>query len=169
LIWRGLDLSHLGVSRGASEVFGLLGTIAFASSSGRFALRTIAVVSIGYMVLCLSVSVCGTIFVPDDNRTSLWMLIIGVVLSRVGLWANELSIFQLTQRSVDENVRGIVGGSQSSMNYFFYLLNSSLGIVLSNPEYFYVLCLIGYAAVITAFLLMLKGVYFSPAFRNIEG
>lgn len=169
LIWRGLDLSHLGVARGASEVFGLLGTIAFASSSGRFALRTIAVVSIGYMALCLSVSVCGTTFVPDDNRISLWMLIVGVVLSRVGLWANELSIFQLTQRSVDENVRGIVGGSQSSMNYFFYLLNSSLGIVLSNPEYFYVLCLIGYAAVLTALLLMLKGVYFSPAFRNLEG
>lgn len=168
LIWRGLDLSHLGVARGASEVFGLVGTIAFASSSGRFALRTIAVVSIGYMALCLSVSVCGTFFVPNDNGISLWMLILGVVLSRVGLWANELSIFQLTQRTVDENIRGIVGGSQSSMNYFFYLLNSTLGIIFSDPENFYVLCLIGYSAVISAFLLMLRGVYFSKAFRNLE-
>lgn len=168
LIWRGLDLGHLGIARGASEVFGLGGTIAFASSSGRFALRTIAVVSIGYMALCLSMSVCGTFFIPNEKSISLWMLIPGVVLSRVGLWANELSIFQLTQRTVDENVRGIVGGSQSSMNYFFYLLNSALGIIFSDPENFYVLCLIGYSAIISAFLLMLRGVYFSPAFRNID-
>ncbi len=170
LIWRGLDLGHLGIARGASEVFGLGGTIVFASSasSGRFALKTIAVVSIGYMALCLSISVCGTFFIPNEKSISLWMLILGVVLSRVGLWANELSIFQLTQRTVDENVRGIVGGSQSSMNYFFYLLNSALGIIFSDPENFYVLCLIGYSAVISAFLLMLRGVYLSAAFRNIE-
>ena len=33
LIWRGLEMSHLGVVRGVSEVFGLVGTIAFAWSS----------------------------------------------------------------------------------------------------------------------------------------
>jgi len=168
LIWRGLEMSHLGIVRGASEVFGLVGTIAFACSSDRFTLRTITVVSTGFMVLCLSVSVCGTFFVPDDNRISLWMLILGVVLSRVGLWANDLSIFQLTQRTVDEHVRGVVGGSQYSINSFFDLLHFSLGIFFSDPSHFYVLCLIGYSAVITAFLLMLRGVYFSPAFRNMD-
>jgi iron-regulated transporter 1 len=33
LIWRGLEMSHLGIVRGASEVFGLVGTIAFAWAS----------------------------------------------------------------------------------------------------------------------------------------
>ena len=169
LIWRGLELSSLGLVRGASEIFGFIGTIAFefASSSDRFALRTTTVLSIGFMALCLTISVCGTFFVPNDTSISLWMLILGVIFSRIGLWANDLSILKLTQRTVDESVRGIVGGSQSSMNSFFDLLHFILGACFSDPENFYVLCLIGYSAVITGFVLMLKGVYFSPAFWSI--
>mmetsp|Transcript_22365 Transcript_22365/g.39397 ORF Transcript_22365/g.39397 Transcript_22365/m.39397 type:complete len:487 (+) Transcript_22365:127-1587(+) len=166
LIWRGLSLNWIGIVRGATAITGLLGTAVFELSAKKYPLRTIATASIAFQVACLSVSFCGTFFVSNGNL-SLSMLVVGVIVSRIGLWANDLSIFQLTQHTVHENVRGIVGGSQHSINAFFYALHFTSGIIWADPSKFYILCLLGYSAVIAAFFLMLQGVYFSSAFQNV--
>ena len=165
LIWRNLSLGWIGLVRRANAVSGVVGTFAFGLSSKRYTLRTTTLLSIGYMTACLSVSFIGTAFISSDVM-SLTMLVVGVVVSRVGLHSSDLAICQLSQQSVPENVRGTVSGSQHSMNSFFLILQFGSGIIWADPSQFYILCSIGYLAVIAAFFLMLRGVYLSAAFQD---
>lgn len=166
LIWRGISLSWIGFVRGAATVTALLGTILFGWSTNKYPLRITATASIAFMAACLTVSFSGTLFVSND-KVSLFMLMIGIIISRIGLWVNDLAICQLAQQTVDENVRGIVGGSQHSLENFLYALQFVCGLIWADPSQFYILCTIGYSAVVGAFFLILRGVYLSAAFHNI--
>lgn len=66
---------------------------------------------------------------------------------------------QLMQLNVADNVRGEVGGVQSSLNSFFFLLSFGLGILLPDPKYFHVYASIGYFAVASAAASFYFGVY----------
>ena len=64
LIWRGLSLNWIGIVRGATAITGLLGTAVFELTTKKYPLRTIPTASITFQVPCLSVSLCGTFFIP---------------------------------------------------------------------------------------------------------
>jgi hypothetical protein len=51
------------------------------------------------------------------------------------------------QLHIPEDIRGLVGGVQQSMNAFFGLLSFALGIVIPDPKYFHVYVSAGYASV----------------------
>jgi iron-regulated transporter 1 len=152
-----MRLESIGFWRGVSSAIGLLGTFVYHYMSKRMSLINTGMVSVAFQFLCLSVSY-ASLFV-DDFAVSLALLISGVCASRVGLWVFDIAVTQLFQLHVDEDIRGLVGGVQQSLNAFFGMLSFVLGILIPNPEYFHYYVSIGYASVGLCGLCYGAGVY----------
>lgn len=90
---------------------------------------------------------------------SLAMLIAGVCASRIGLWVFDISTTQLFQLHVDEEVRGLVGGVQQSLNALFGMFSFVLGILIPDPAYFHYYVSVGYVSVGLSVLCYAAGVY----------
>lgn len=65
---------------------------------------------------------------------------------------------QLMQEYVSEEVRGLVGGVQQSLNAFVMLVPFALGLIMPDPEDFQIYATIGYASVGMAVLTFAAGV-----------
>jgi solute carrier family 40 (iron-regulated transporter), member 1 len=157
LVWRGMRLDTVGVWRGVSSAVGLMGTFAYHFSAKRTSLVNTAMWSITYQFVCISLSYFS-LFI-DGYSLSLTLLIVGVCTSRIGLWVFDISITQLMQESVEESVRGVVGGLQKSLNAFFFLWSFGLGIVFPDPKDFYIYVSAGYVSVGLALILFGTQVY----------
>ena len=81
------------------------------------------------------------------------MLLLGMALSRFGLWLFDLSINQIIQENVAEEERGLVGGVQSSLNQIFQLAKFGLVIFLPRMPSYGFLAIISYVAVFIGFIL----------------
>jgi solute carrier family 40 (iron-regulated transporter), member 1 len=157
LVWRGMRLDTVGLWRGVSSSVGLMGTFVYHFSAKRTSLVNTAMWSITFQFACISLSYVS-LFI-DGYSLSLTLLIVGVCTSRIGLWVFDISITQLMQESVEEGVRGVVGGVQKSTNAFFFLLSFVLGIVFPDPKDFYIYVSAGYASVALALILFGTQVY----------
>jgi iron-regulated transporter 1 len=98
-------------------------------------------------------------FCIKDNTFSLALLIFGVCASRIGLWAFDLTITLFMQNYIPENVRGIVGSMQKSMNGFLELTTYLLGFIFSDPNDFYIIVLAGYCSVGLGLVTYFLGVF----------
>ena len=95
---------------------------------------------------------------------------IGLILSRAGLWSFDLSITQLQQENVAEEERGIVGSVQYSFNCLLFVLRYGLAIALPNEEHFGILIVISISSVGAAGLIYLVFLsrFNSPSSKNDE-
>lgn len=157
LVWLGVNYSLIGTLRGFSAVVGLLGTVAFRISERQNGLASTGMWSImiqfGFLALCYL-----SLFVQKLDF-SLWLLVIGVCCSRIGLWAFDLTVTQYMQQQIPEKIRGLIGGVQKSLNSFFDLSTFALGLIFSDPHDFWVLVAMGYTSVGIAMMLYYFGVY----------
>lgn len=87
------------------------------------------------------------------GNISVIILMIGIILSRAGLWIAELSITQIQQDYVNEGEKGIVGGRQYTLNNFFSLFPFVMTIFLPYPRQFGILILLSTLGCITSFAL----------------
>lgn len=149
LLHRELSVEHIGLLRGLAAIVSLAGTWVFYWSP--VTLRWTALWSILYEFACLLVAALS--LVSSNDALSLSLLIGGVLASRPGLWAFDLSVTQLQQETVPDQVRGVVGGVQQSLNAVFRLLCFALG--LAFPENFtpYVLAAFGSVGLAVGFYL----------------
>ena len=161
LVWRGMSMEAIGIWRGVSSAVGLAGTFVYTFLSSRMSLIDSGMSSVTFQFLCLSVSY-ASLFI-DDYITSLAMLIAGVCASRVGLWCFDISVTQLMQEKIPEDIRGLVGGVQQSLNAFFSILSFAIGIAIPDPQYFHIYVSVGQASVGLAVLCFGFGVYAKKA------
>merc|ERR1712042_269583 len=70
------------------------------------------------------------------SYASVLVLLTGIILARFGLWVVDLTINQLLQEKVAEDVRGVVNGVQDSLNNTLDLLKCILVIILPAQETF---------------------------------
>ncbi|XP_047133099.1 solute carrier family 40 member 1 isoform X1 [Hydra vulgaris] len=89
----------------------------------------------------------------NPSYVSILLLMIGIILSRTGLWMFDLTITQLQQENVEEEFRGVVGGVQFSLNSILDSTQYILTIFLYRPEDFGILVLISFCAVFLSFLI----------------
>ena len=152
LIWKGVPLHLLGIFRGVASVCGMAGGWLYYMlvTSCNVMLVTTARVSVTmYFFFLLS-----CLFFLEADEFSLLPLAVGICLSRAGLWIFDLSISQLFQSTVTEESRGIVSGTQQSLQSLFEGLHFGLGLVFSDPKDFGKLASIGVLAVATSFFLV---------------
>mmetsp|Transcript_4896 Transcript_4896/g.8359 ORF Transcript_4896/g.8359 Transcript_4896/m.8359 type:complete len:516 (-) Transcript_4896:32-1579(-) len=157
LVSCGISLHFIGLWKGISSIVGIFGTRAFGFVSSRYSLATTSMLSITFFLGCLSLSF-GSSFVANKS-VALAVLVLGISISRIGLWSFDLAISQLIQETVPVHCRGIFGGTQHSLQAFFFALHFVSGLIWSKPDQFFILAAIGYSAVGFAFLLVLLGVY----------
>lgn len=182
IVWRGMKLQTVGWWRGVSfplpkwsflysslllkflfvvqisATAGLAGTFAYGLSTQRYTLGTTGMWSIIYQLACISLSF-GSLFVASYDA-SMIMLITGVCLSRTGLWVFDITVTQLMQEFIPEGIRGVVGGTQQSINAFFSLSSFGLGFIFPDPRDFPIYASTGYAAVCVAAVFYTFGVFF---------
>jgi iron-regulated transporter 1 len=140
-----MRLETVGVWRGLSAAVGLAGTFVYHFSVRRITLVSTGMWSIVYQFTFLSLSF-GSLFV-EDYIVSISMLIGGVCGSRVGLWVFDISVTQMMQEFIPAGIRGVVGGTQQSLNAFFQLLSFGLGLFFPDPKEFHIYVSAGYGAV----------------------
>lgn len=141
-----------------SAAVGLAGTFAYRYSTERFTLVTTGMWSVLYQLVCISLSFASLFVARYD--ASMAMLIAGVCASRIGLWVFDITVTQLMQEFIPEGIRGVVGGTQQSLNAFFQLLSFALGLIFPDPHDFPIYVSAGYAAVVVAAIAYVFGVFF---------
>jgi len=157
LVWRGMRLESVGIWRGISSVIGLAGTFVYHASVKRMTVVSTGMWSICYQFTCLSLCF-ASLFVNDFDQ-SMAMLIAGACASRIGLWVFDISVTQLMQEFIPDGIRGVVGGTQQSLNAFFQLLSFAVGLVFPDPRKFHINVAAGYSAVGVAAIMYALGVY----------
>jgi iron-regulated transporter 1 len=157
LLYRGMKLELVGTCRGIASVIGLLGTLAYQLSVKRVSLEATGMWSIVYEFGCLALSY-GSLFI-DGDTLPLTMLILGVCLSRIGLWVFDITVTQLQQQRTPPDVRGVVGGVQQSLNAFFGLLCFTLGVIFPSTKDFHIYASAAFGSVGVAACLYAVGIY----------
>jgi len=77
----------------------------------------------------------------------------GIILARFGLWIVDLTVNQLLQEKVEEEVRGVVNGVQESLNNSLDLAKCILVILLPAEETFGLLIIASFTSVSLGWLL----------------
>merc|ERR1719315_714104 len=81
------------------------------------------------------------------SYTSVLLFLTGIILARFGLWVVDLTINQLLQEKVAEDVRGVVNGVQDSLNNTLDPLKCVLVIILPAQETFALLIFASFISV----------------------
>jgi hypothetical protein len=157
----GMSITTIGFWRGVSSAIGLAGTLAFDVSHRilGYSLEFTGLWSIIWEFVCLSISVLSLVWLTTDPHRSMVFLIAGVLPSRIGLYAFDITITTLMQERVAPSVRGLVGGTQTSLNSWMSLLPYGMGMIYSEPRQFHVFIVGCYVAVGLAMILYIVGVY----------
>jgi hypothetical protein len=157
----GMSLSTIGLLRGINSSIGLAGTVAFDVSHRilGYSLEFTALWSVTWEFAALSISVLSLVWKTSDPEWSMVWLIAGVLPSRIGVHAYDIAIKTVQQQQVAPSVRGLVGGTQTTLNALMELCPFALGLIYSEPSQFHVFVLGGYAAIGLAMTLNMVGVY----------
>ncbi|KAI7727949.1 hypothetical protein M8C21_028296 [Ambrosia artemisiifolia] len=136
LEWDGILAYIIGTGRGISALVGISATFLYPFMETRISTLRTGLWSIWSQWTCLLVCV-GSIWVKN-NTTSAYLLMAGVVASRLGLWVFDLSVIQQMQDQVPESDRAVVGGVQNSIQSFWDLMTYIMGLIISNPQVIFV-------------------------------
>ncbi|KAJ5690119.1 hypothetical protein N7462_004511 [Penicillium macrosclerotiorum] len=91
------------------------------------------------------------------------MLVVGVALSRIGLWGFDLSAQFLVQENIEEHARGRFSGTEMALQNMFEMLSFASTIVFARPEQF------RYPVIISAGAVTLAAACFAAYTRKERG
>ncbi|KAJ0743268.1 putative ferroportin-1, MFS transporter superfamily [Helianthus annuus] len=157
LEWDGILAYIIGTGRGISAIIGISATFLYPLVETRISTLRTGLWSIWSQWTCLLVCV-GSIWV-QNSTTSAYLLMAGVVASRLGLWMFDLSVIQQMQDQVSESDRAVVGGVQNSIQSFWDLMTYIMGLIISNPQDFWKLILISFGLATIAAIIYSVHVY----------
>jgi len=81
------------------------------------------------------------------DYTSVTVFLLGIILARFGLWIVDLTVNQLLQEKVEEDIRGVVNGVQDSLNNSLDLAKCVLVILLPAEETFALLIFASFVSI----------------------
>ena len=159
LLWKGMPVAQVGLWRGLSSFMGLAGTFVyqfFVTSRG-VSVAVLGAGSISYLLACLTLA-CSAFAIPQYQDASVYLLVVGTILSRLGLWMFDVSVTLLHQQHIPEGVRSMIGGTQQAMGAFFTMLSGGLGLFFRQPQDFWILGMFAYGCVFIATLVYILGI-----------
>lgn len=146
LNWAGIGEVELAVYRGLGALSGIAATLAFPPVVGSLGLVKSGVSAIWVQWVSLAMGAAPLLMkawfgwqlmLPDYIRIRL--LIVGLILSRFGLWAFDLTVNQIIQETVKVNTLGAVTGIQGSLQSLCQMLAYVAGTIVWQPEHFPIL------------------------------
>jgi len=154
LKWRGVSQATLGWFRGSGALLGVVSTIIFPKFRARIGTPATAVLGgsaqVIFLLLCV---VAAGLKHRDVEEATAWLQMIGVALSRFGLWMFDLSVTQIITETVPARERGTFGGALSAMQNMFFLLVLLGGVVWHEQTDFWGLALVSFACVVVSAVL----------------
>jgi iron-regulated transporter 1 len=102
-------------------------------------------------------------FYIDYSKYNIIFMIIGMSLSRIGLWGFDLSQTQIMQENVEPSKIGTIYGCQYTLCSVFDLLQYVLTIIWNDPFDFYIPVSISFGMVV------ISAIIFTIYSRNIRG
>jgi iron-regulated transporter 1 len=136
LLTLGFTSVHVSIMRLVAVIFELSATC-----MAPLLMRRVGAVRSGLWFIneqLLSVALALGIFSLVDSQTKLAgaALVVGVTVSRLGLWGFDLSVQYLVQEDVPETTRGSFSAIEASLQNLFELLSFATTIVFARPEQF---------------------------------
>jgi len=142
----------LSILVGVAALNGIMGSLAFPFFRKHFGVKGAGLV--GELCLLAALTICViAVFLPGSQwrisspqgevsrevcpkQTSIYVLLVGVVASRFGLWLSDIAITQIQQQEVEEEIRGQIGGVQGSLNSTLDLVKYVLVLLLPKASDF---------------------------------
>jgi iron-regulated transporter 1 len=146
LVYQGNSPTYISCLRLISVLCGISATFTLEKLINMFSIKKVGLFSILFQSGCLSV-VIASLYV-HDLRLSSSLFLVGVCLSRWGLWSFDLVQQQLIQENVPENELQFVSGLEVSLQSLFQLVAYSLTIYWSEPQDFWLPCHVSFISVL---------------------
>lgn len=157
---RGPEEGLIGIFSLLGAIFGIMGTIMFQWLAKSFSLRKAGL--IGFIIDLSALSLCLWVvqdfgllenkFVSDIDLPTL-LFLIGIAISRAGIWTIDLSMNQMIQ--VETSNPPLIGGVQTSVNIFSELTKFILVAFLPALSSFWILILVSYFSITIGFIIFL--------------
>jgi iron-regulated transporter 1 len=117
----GVEELYIGVGKACMALVGILSTFVYSWHVKRFGIdRTGLHAAVALAVLLIPSLI--SVFIKDWTVSAI-LLVVGVVISRIGLWVFDMSITQIQQETVPEDERGTVGLVQNSTQQLMFLIH----------------------------------------------
>jgi iron-regulated transporter 1 len=177
LKWSGLKEAELSIYRGFGALSGIAATLVFPALHKKWGLVPTGAAAISAQLLCLVFAATPAIILGtkppngeqeqggegtgsgsgSENPSVLVtrLLVLGLVLSRFGLWGFDLAVNQIIQETVSSTNLGAVNGVQGSLQSLFQMLAYVAGVVVWRPAQFSLLMAGSVIAVATAAVLFM--------------
>ncbi|KAE8133460.1 hypothetical protein BDV38DRAFT_274298 [Aspergillus pseudotamarii] len=105
---------------------------------------------LNWQFTCLAAAVAAFAFFDNNSQLVAASLIVGVALSRIGLWGFDLSVQFLVQEGVDEHARARFSSTEMALQNIFELFSFATTIAFPLPEQFKYPVYISYGAIAMA-------------------
>ncbi|KAB8225384.1 hypothetical protein BDV33DRAFT_187581 [Aspergillus novoparasiticus] len=105
---------------------------------------------LNWQFACLAAAVAAFALLDNSSQLVAVSLIVGVALSRIGLWGFDLSVQFLVQEGVDEHARARFSSTEMALQNIFELFSFATTIVFPLPEQFKYPVYISYGAIAMA-------------------
>ena len=146
LLSQGNSIIYISCIRILSVVCGLIATFTVELLIKRLGIDKAGLFAITFQLGCLSI-VISSFYIHLDSLTPV-LFLVGVCLSRWGLWSFDLIQQQLIQERIPENDIGLVCGIEVSIQSLFQLLAFSLTMIWSEPAVFWIPVHVSFVSVI---------------------
>jgi iron-regulated transporter 1 len=159
LKYSGLKEAELSIYRGFGALSGIAATLVFPTLHKKYGLIITGAAAIWTQLLCLVLAATPAIIISLLNRQgteqesntpsvlAIRLLVVGLILSRFGLWGFDLAVNQILQETVSSANLGSVNGVQGSLQSLFQMLGYVAGVVIWRPAQFSLLMMGSVAAV----------------------
>lgn len=154
LLFKGIDPAAIGTVRAGAVVMELSATWIAPRMMDAIGSKRAGSVFISYQSLCLIVAL--SLFLTVWGPGGTWILVGGVILSRMGLWGFDLCVQVEVQKGVEEQNRSRFSAMESSLQSAFDLMSYVVTIIWSQPEQFHYPASISVGAVLTAAVTYLR-------------
>jgi len=149
LLNTGYNSSLIGAIRGVSVLFEISATWLAPLAMNKVGPIRAGLWFINWQLGCVGMAV-GVFWFAKLPSLGAAGLIIGVIMSRIGLWGFDLCAQLIIQEEVDSNSRGSFSAMEASLQSSFELLSFAATVVFSRPAQFRYPVLLSAVAVFTA-------------------
>ncbi|KAF7166419.1 hypothetical protein CNMCM6106_002216 [Aspergillus hiratsukae] len=150
LLHTGFDPLQVSGMRIGAVLAELSGTWAAPFIMGRIGPIRSGLWFLNWQLGCLATAAVAFALYDANSRLVAASLIVGVALSRIGLWGFDLSVQFLVQEGIEEDARGRFSSTEMGVQNVFEMLSFATTIVFPLPEQFKYPVFISYGAIALA-------------------
>lgn len=131
----GLPSNLIGILRGVAAVSELSATWIAPKVMERIGFVRAGIWFLNWQLICV-VAACVFFWLDADTMLPIIGSVTAVILSRIGLWAFDLSVQLLVQEEVEPRLRGTFSSQEMAFQNVFEMLSFASTIVFAKPEQF---------------------------------